>query len=89
MLPPVLTVVMREIEKENELDKKIYDPKETFDDIQRRIKENLVSLSILTVEKIDVICSSNNGNKFVAEVFFKEDEECIFMYNNGEKVIWF
>ena len=40
MLPPVLTVVMREIEKENELDKKIYDPKETFDDIQRRIKEN-------------------------------------------------
>lgn len=89
MLPPVLTVVMREIEKENELDKKIYDPKETFDDIQRRIKENLVSLSILTVEKIDVICSSNNGNKFVAEVFFNNSEESLFMYNNGEKVIWF
>ena len=89
MLPPVLIVAMREIEKENELDKKLYDPTETFDDIQYRIKENLVSLSILTVKKIDVICSSNNGNKFVAEVFFKEDEESIFMYDNGEKVIWF
>ena len=89
MLPPVLTVAMREIEKENELDKKIYDPTETFDDIQYRIKENLVSLFILSVEKIDILCSSNNGNIFVAEVFFKEDEESIFMYDNGERVIWF
>jgi ABC-type Fe3+-citrate transport system substrate-binding protein len=89
MLPPVFTVAMREIEKENELDKKLYDPTETFNDIQRRIKENLVSLVILSVEKIDIICSSNNGNIFVAEVFFKEDEESIFMYDNGKRVIWF
>lgn len=89
MKPPVFIEAMKGIEKENILDGNLYDPKEIFNEIQYKIKESLVSLYIFSVDKINVLCSSNNGKLFVAEVFFNNSEESIFMYDNGEKVIWF